>query len=747
MRKILSWVLASIIVVGLIPIAEPNALAADGVTIIMPSETSTLDFDLISWFSDGLARASIDGKVGLIDSTGKVVVPLIYDSIGYPYNGLATVRKDGKDGLIDMTGKVVLPVEYSYIDYFWYENTTYWKISLGEYRFSFADKSGKIIGTVNLASYQANEWDILTGLKTSGLIAVRSGNKCGFINTNGVAVISPVYDQVRNFSEDLAAVMHDGKWGFINKSGVKVIPLTYEWVGDFSDGLALVANDDGTKHGYIDKNNKFPLTPNAATLSENYIYDYADNFYNGLAWVKKDGTNSLIDKKGVSVVTLSGYNCIFWEPAWNMAYAETEDDKIGFLDRAGKVIIPAEYESLDYYEDSDIIIAEKSMPGGDWQIGVFSRTGNVIVPLDYYDDYGYSIDEQGTLSIYVCLNDKFGLYDKTGKVIVPIEYDEIDFDCNDVVLVNNNNKYGLYDKTGKMVLPVAYDDLVYAGGGIAFFMENGKWGILYVDGISRNVIVFSDTPDDAMINLADETINLSGYSVAAYSLNGGSKWKKGALPEGAKFQKLLDKGMTLWLTDKWNSKDIKDGKTVVDKKGVAADAAIIKFPKINARPKANTEKLKPFYYSEYWVLKTKNGAAATETYEWAETSNKKTPSGNWKSVTINGFAVLSGKTKTTYLLRTPPTASAGTYTPASKAFKITPVNFGKAPNYKVKTDKKTSKQSIKLKAGDWYQNGDTEPIKVSAATDLDVTGMTGMITVWKGETGKKPRTEKQIISG
>jgi len=37
----------------------------------------------------------------------------------------------------------------------------------------------------------------------------------------------PYYDEVRSFSEGLAAVSLDGKWGFMDKNGVMVIPHMY----------------------------------------------------------------------------------------------------------------------------------------------------------------------------------------------------------------------------------------------------------------------------------------------------------------------------------------------------------------------------------------------------------------------------------------------------------------------------------------------------------------------------------------
>ena len=234
---------------------------------------------------------------------------------------------------------------------------------------------------------------------------------------------------------------------------------------------------------------------------------------------------------------------------------------------------------------------------------------------------------------------------------------------------------------------------------------------------------------NATINLAAETISLpDGFTVAAYSVNGGKSWKKGALPsEQAKISKLFDKELTLWLAPALDAKNKPVGE-------------IVKFPKINARPKANQEKLKPWYGAETWALATKTGGAAAQTYEWAPTADKKNPSGAWQPPPGGGFAVQSGTAKTTYLFRTPAKSDGNTHTPASKIFKLTPANFGKKPNYTLKNG------NIKLKANDYYQLGNTTPEKTATAKNLSVTGQTGTITIWKAETGKKPRTEKQEIT-
>lgn len=76
--------------------------------------------------------------------------------------------------------------------------------------------------------------------------------KWGFMDENCQLVIDPIYDDVHDFSEGLAAVMKvvDGeyRWGFIDTEGKEVIPLKFsKEPGDFSDGMAIVEKRSGKK--------------------------------------------------------------------------------------------------------------------------------------------------------------------------------------------------------------------------------------------------------------------------------------------------------------------------------------------------------------------------------------------------------------------------------------------------------------------------------------------------------------------
>ncbi|MCL1819348.1 MAG: hypothetical protein FWG36_01685 [Oscillospiraceae bacterium] len=259
------------------------------------------------------------------------------------------------------------------------------------------------------------------------------------------------------------------------------------------------------------------------------------------------------------------------------------------------------------------------------------------------------------------------------------------------------------------------------------------------------------------INLAAETVSID-FTVAAYSLDGGKKWKKGPLPTDKKLAGLFNKGFELAVADKWNDKDVKEGKTVIAKKGVAEDAAIVSFPKIEKRPKGNEEKLAAFYWSvdtDTWVLSKKGSTeytAPTGRYEWAASSNGKTPSGEWSSIPAKGWAIEQPGKKVTYLFRTVAVASGDTFIPSSKIFKIKPAAFLKAPTYKAPAVKNGA-AVLKLKKGDLCTVNDKQYGSLTAATILNVvhtvTDSTDQIpggskvTIWKAGTGKKPCSLEQ----
>ena len=64
--------------------------------------------------------------------------------------------------------------------------------------------------------------------------------KWGFLDENNNPICKFIYDEVRDFSEGIAAVRIGDKWGYINQEGAEICEIRYEAVGDFQSNLGVV---------------------------------------------------------------------------------------------------------------------------------------------------------------------------------------------------------------------------------------------------------------------------------------------------------------------------------------------------------------------------------------------------------------------------------------------------------------------------------------------------------------------------
>jgi hypothetical protein len=267
------------------------------------------------------------------------------------------------------------------------------------------------------------------------------------------------------------------------------------------------------------------------------------------------------------------------------------------------------------------------------------------------------------------------------------------------------------------------------------------------------VTVNSTSADTATINLTAETITLpGGFTVAAYSIDGGTKWRRGALPAPDRFPRLLNKGMTLHLTNNFDQKAKSPGE----------GAQTITFPAIAARPKRNADRLAPFYGDINWGLAPRNSTAwsavVSQNLEYAPSANGKTPdNGQWFQMPQDGIPIAASG-RATFLVRTAPNGT----TAASVAWRVRPANFGKAPNYKIRQVKDGTERipALAFRRGDQYAFGTgdspaltfTDPLADKATltiaallTQASAPGGTD-IYIRRASTGRRPPTAIQKIA-
>lgn len=206
------------------------------------------------------------------------------------------------------------------------------------------------------------------------LIPYRKGDKWGFSTTDKKIIIDCIFDRTFRFNEGIARVKKNGFFGYINSKGIFLTDIKFYSATDFNEGFACVENNIGHKL-YINTNGDVVF---------NFIdYDYAYNFKNGYAGIVKN-------------------------------------DKIGFINHRGELVIPFIYDHIGgfYDDDEDLLISKYNFSedlirlSKDEKYGVLDKNGDVVVSFKYFYIGNYSEGMATVINHEVIKEYNFNPYDK-----------------------------------------------------------------------------------------------------------------------------------------------------------------------------------------------------------------------------------------------------------------------------------------------------------------------------------------------
>lgn len=222
-------------------------------------EISTENFEDRNEFHEGLAAVILNGKLGFINTSGKLVIPCEYEVIASFFkNGLSRVYKDGKIGIIDRNNNVVIPFEYDSIGTFSNELTQFMINNDNDSVVGYVDKNNtRYTAKLNEPNKQWNYYSedskpmpdtyraYMRPLIEDSL-SFRWNDKCGFKDSTGKIFIDAIYEKVSScFWGGIGFAMKNGKWGFINKKGDAITDFCFENAGFIMQGYCLGKQDDG----------------------------------------------------------------------------------------------------------------------------------------------------------------------------------------------------------------------------------------------------------------------------------------------------------------------------------------------------------------------------------------------------------------------------------------------------------------------------------------------------------------------
>lgn len=205
-------------------------------------------------------------------------------------NSAYIYRENGKVGLLDTNMKVILPAQFDYIEAWQVDNLV--RIDSGGERLKGGDVVGYTFKKYGLITTDGKivsrpKFDDLRVSENSALVLLDS--MYGFIDKQGQWILPPKYRTAYPFYKGTAVVKQSDKFELLNKAGNRIINQTFDTVYCFKNDVAIAGN--GKQWGLINYRGQFILPlGNYRGLGEyNYYHE---------TFMKDDGKWYLVDTVG-----------------------------------------------------------------------------------------------------------------------------------------------------------------------------------------------------------------------------------------------------------------------------------------------------------------------------------------------------------------------------------------------------------------------------------------------------------------
>lgn len=204
-----------------------------------------------------------------------------------------------------------------------------------------------------------------------------------------------------------------------------------------------------------------------------------------LAMVKENGRYVFINSMGKGAFPLEyGLSADMSRMFHEGRMAVIHNNKVGYIDKTGKLIIPAKYDrAYEFSEGLAPVYKFKKEAGSKYEAlyyGFVDKTGKEVIPIKYrhpagalshsYFSEGMAIVSEG----YNYLSVTYGFINKSGKLAVPTKYNQCKPFHEGLAAVSRNGKWGFVDKSGKEIIPLIYEQCAPFYEGLASVRMNGK---------------------------------------------------------------------------------------------------------------------------------------------------------------------------------------------------------------------------------------------------------------------------------
>ena len=271
-------------------------------------------------------------------------------------------------------------------------------------------------------------------------IAVGAGDSIFYISKSDKYKFSVNCSQISLIRDDVALVLKENRFGYADNDGEQIIPDVYKYATVFNNNMAWVVRN-GDVPGIINRKGELKFSLREVDWVEIYIEEMA-RYYTTEKRQKRYGFANM---QGEKVIQPIYYDATPFSEG--LAAVKGLDNKWGYIDKSGTVIIPANFDGAKVFSGE---IAPAAV-GDKW--GLINKMGVFTVEPSFDD-----INSDGELFIALC-NDKWGWIDVNGNWVIEPQFDKtLPFNAADVAPVMIKGKWAYVNKSGKIVIKRQFDE-------------------------------------------------------------------------------------------------------------------------------------------------------------------------------------------------------------------------------------------------------------------------------------------------
>ena len=439
-----------------------------------------------------------NGKVGLKDEDGKVLIPAQYDAIGWSTGKLSIVDKvvgyqsAGLWGLIHTSNKVVTQPEF--LD-----------IKPGEGSFLIAQKKSPLsqrpsFGLINSSGKTVIPF-IYDGLKLSNMRAIvmsRSGNRFhfGLTDLSHKFLIPLEYHRIYSLGSLRYAVENFAyKSAIFSEEGAQLTAFTIDSISSFKDNLAIIYENQ--RQGVLDRSGQMIVKPlyDAVRLLEDGTIQARETD----TWFFLSGDNKPQGEFGGDALTAISPD----------RYIVQVDGKLQLTDNTFKPLHEGLFSYLGPFVNDRAIFSQGQ------KSGVINTSGKILIPPAYH-----RLEMDGNF-LRACLDatskHRWVMLDFHGRQISEKHYEYIGAFNGKYYPAKNRGYWGALNEIGTEVITCVHDSLLQNSGNNIAVKFKGQYGVI---NLQENWIV---TPGDNRVEVLNEEAYLeyAGQTTFLKSLSGG----------------------------------------------------------------------------------------------------------------------------------------------------------------------------------------------------------------------------------